>query len=106
MGVIHIEVDSSFNNTKGFLRAFSFFDGEERKIAIKDASSRKIADEISESKNFANARINEAINEGFIVVKGDYYIVPEAKPSYIELEEKFYKRMLSTFSSNTNNIYV
>ena len=106
MGVIHIEVDSSFNNTKGFLRAFSFFDGKERKIAIKDVSSRKVANKITESKNFANIKINEAIKEGFIIIDGDYYIVPEAKPSYIELEEGFYKRMLNTFSSNTNNIYI
>lgn len=109
MGKIHIEVSAKNDNVRGYLRAFSFYDAEKGKrvIAKEQITCREIEDNIEGIKKSSIAtRLNKCKEEGLLVQQGDVYIVQEPQGSYVSLDEEFYKKMLATFNSDTNNIYV
>lgn len=109
MSQVHMEVSPFVNNVIGFFRTDSFFNSVtgNREIDKKDASLRKIAGAAEGiSKNSASRMLKEAIANGIIVDAGDRYLVMEPKGSYVSLDMNFYKKMINTFNSDTNNIYL
>ena len=109
MGQIHIEVSAQNDNVKGYLRTFSFFDASsgKRMISKEQITCREIEDNVEGIKKSSIAtRLKKYKDEGLLVQEGDMYIVQEPQGSYVSLDEEFYKKMLATFSSDTNNIYV
>ena len=108
MGKIHVEVSAKNDNVRGYLRAFSFYDAEkgQRVISKEQVTCREIESNVEGVKKSTIAnRLKKYKEEGLLVQDGNVYIVKEPDTSFISLDEKFYKQMLSTFGSDVNNIY-
>lgn len=111
MGQIHVEVSPQFNNIKGSIRSFSSFvaSSGERIIDKKQMTGRAIEETVvGHKKSSIISKVKEyKEDETFLIKKDDRtYIVQPPQGSYVSLEEQFYKRMLKTFNSDTNNIYI
>ena len=111
MGQVHVDVSPTFNNIQGYLRSSSVFNSEtkERLIDKKQMTGKMIEENIEgHKKSNILAKMKEYKEDSNILVKKDdrTYIVQEPQGSYVALEEQFYKRMLKTFNSDTNNIYI
>lgn len=111
MGQVHVDVSPTFNNIQGYLRSSSIFNSEtkERLIDKKQMTGKMIEENIEgHKKSNILTKIKEYKEDSGILVKKDdrTYVVQEPRGSYVALEEQFYKRMLKTFNSDTNNIYI
>lgn len=111
MGQIHVEVSPEFNNMQGYIRSYSFFNKEtqERIIQKEQLVARTVEENIEGHKKSSIANKMKVYKEDkrLLVQKDDgSFLVPEPTGSFISLDEQFYKRMLKTFNSDTNNIYI
>lgn len=111
MADIHIPVDKNNDNVANYIRSYSYFneDQEQRLISGDQLSSRVIEQNIEgQKKSTIVKRVDEYKHNGFLIKSdvGNFYIVMEPQGSYIALPIEFVKKMIKTFNSNTNKIYV
>lgn len=111
MGKIHVEVSPEFNNMRGYIRSFSFFNKEtqERLIQKDQLTGKAVEENIEGHKKSSIINKMKVYKEdpGILVRKDDKtFVVPEPTGSFVALDEAFYKKMLKTFNSDTNNIYI
>ena len=111
MGQIHVNVSPQFNNILGSIRANSLFveDQQERVIYKNQLTGKAIEESIKgHKKSSIIQKVKEYKEDDTVLVKKDNntYVVIPPQGSYVSLEEQFYKRMLRTFDSDTNNIYI
>lgn len=108
-GITDVDVNSKFDNCRGYLRAYSFFDEktQQRKISKDKVTGRKIAEKVNGiSRRTIDNKLKELKDEAFIVEDSDFYVLQrEQNISFVQLSTDFYKRMLYNFNSDTNNIY-
>ena len=109
MGQIHVEVSPEFNNIKGVMRSFSQYVNGERVISKSQMTGKAIEEAIEgHKKSSIINKVKEYKNDETFLIQKDAktFIVQEPQGSFVSLEEQFYKRMLKTFNSDTNNIYI
>lgn len=111
MGDIHIPVDKNNDNVANYARSYSYFNEEQDKrlIAGDQLSGREIEKHIEgQKKSTIVKRVDEYKKNGFLTKseQGNVYIVAEPQGSFISLPEDFIKKMIKTFNSNVNKIYV
>ncbi len=111
VGKIHVEVSPEFDNMRGYIRSFSSFNQKtkERLIQKERLTGKAVEENIEGHKKSSIINKMKVYKEDpSILVKKDdkTFIVPEPTGSFVALDETFYKKMLKTFNSDTNNIYI
>lgn len=106
MNKTHIEVSPDVTSTLLFLRVESKFDGKQRVISKKEASARKISEEVKDrSKTSVSRDIQKLKDTGIIKEKDNNYIIMEPQGSYNSLPTDFVKQMMRMLSGEVINVY-
>lgn len=108
MRKIHVKIGPENDNVIGYARSYSYYDkGKDERIISKDKMSARTVEQniAGHKKSSISTKIRKYKEQGVLIEDGDNYIVKAPDGSFISLEEDFYKKMLSTFNSDTNNVY-
>lgn len=102
----HLEVSPDLNSTLTFLRVNSKFNQGKRRINKRDASARKISEEVKDrGKSSVATDLKKLKEKGIIVEENKEYIIKEPQGSYNSLPTEFVRQMMKTLNGEVINVY-